>query len=151
MEDGEDGHFDAEKHARDPDLNVGEIKPWRGFYCARAGEEGNEDVLPEGKEYDEFDGCDFQEGPVFGEIFFELDVELDQAVHGDGDAAAFDHHHPDVGEGGVEGFETVTAKGLGDNRDDGHEDADEAVLKYAEIDHLRSLLADRSRYEGRIS
>ena len=106
--------------------------------------------MPEREEDDEFDGCDFQEGPVFGEIFFELDVKLDETVHGDGDATAFDHHHPDVGEGGVEGFEAVAAKGLGDNRDYGHEDADEAVLENAEVDHLWSLLADRSRHEHNI-
>ena len=107
--------------------------------------------MPEGEEDDEFDSCDFQEGPVFDEIFFELDIELDEAVHSDSDATAFDHHHPDVGEGGVEGFEAIAAKSLGDNCDDGHEDADKAVLEDPEVDHLWSLSAGRSRYERKAS
>lgn len=46
--------------------------------------------LPEGEEDDEFDGDDFEEGSVFGEIAAELDVELDQADHGDGNTDTFD-------------------------------------------------------------
>jgi len=48
--------------------------------------------LPEGEEDDEFDGEDFDEGLFCGNVFVgaELDVELDDAEHGDGDASAFD-------------------------------------------------------------
>ena len=46
--------------------------------------------MPEGEEDDEFDGEDFHEGSVFGDVVPDLDVELDETVHGDADAEAFD-------------------------------------------------------------
>ena len=46
--------------------------------------------LPEREEDDEFDGEDFDEGFVLGNVEPDLHVELDEAVHGDGDAETFD-------------------------------------------------------------
>ena len=66
---------------------------------------------------------------MLGDIVADLNVELNEAVHGDGDGGGFDDHDPDVGEGRVEGFEAVAVEGLGDDGDDGHEDADKAVLE----------------------
>lgn len=39
--------------------------------------------LPEGQEDDQLDGEDLQEGLILANVVFNLDVELDQAVHGD--------------------------------------------------------------------
>ena len=40
--------------------------------------------LPEGEEDDEFDSEDFYEWSVLGDIESNLNVELDEAVHGNG-------------------------------------------------------------------
>lgn len=44
--------------------------------------------------------------------------------------------YPDMSEGGAEGFLTVAASGLGAEREEGGEDADEAVLEDTEPDDL---------------
>lgn len=104
--------------------------------------------MPEGEEDDEFDGSDFEQGLIPGDVFTDLEVKLDDTVHGDADSAGFEDEGPDVGEGGVEGFETVSAEGLGDDGDNSHRDADETVLEDAHPNDLE-MLADCAR-RGRV-
>lgn len=59
---------------------------------------------------------------------FELHVELDQAVHGNGDGQGVDDGDPDVGKDGRVGAFAVALKVLRDDGGDGHGYADEAVL-----------------------
>ena len=68
------------------------------------------------------------------QIFFQLDVELDKAIHGERDAKTFNYHDPNVGEGGIQGFEAVATNSLGDDSNDGHEDTDKAVLEDSKVD-----------------
>lgn len=71
-------------------------------------------------------------------VVLDLDVELDEAVHGDRDGYGLEYHNPNMGESGVERFEAVSVNGLSDDCDEGEEDANETVLKYAHPDHLSS-------------
>ena len=48
--------------------------------------------LPKRKEYDEFDGRHLQKGFVLSQILPCLDVELNQAIHCDGDTTSLDYH-----------------------------------------------------------
>lgn len=52
MEDGEEGHFDAEKHSRDADFDIWCLDLGAVVDGTRAGEEGDEDCLPETEEDD---------------------------------------------------------------------------------------------------
>lgn len=49
--------------------------------------------MPEGKEYDKLYRDKFQKRRLLGEVLAKLDVELDQAVHGNGDAYGNNDHH----------------------------------------------------------
>ena len=112
MQDAEDGHFNAEKEGRNADFDVRGGDVGGGFDSAGGSEEGESDLdghermpghgmgklggthrLPEGEEDDEFNGDDFDERSVFSEINAELDVELDQADHGDGNTDTFNKHY----------------------------------------------------------
>lgn len=73
-------------------------------------------------------------------ISLQLDVELDQAVHGDSDCNRFEKHGPKMG---VKWRERVFAQDivfLGKDRDDREEDADKAVLENGNPDDLCSWL-----------
>lgn len=52
--------------------------------------------LPKGKEYHELDAQDLHEWLVLGKIVLELDIELDQAVHGYSHRSSFEDHDPDM-------------------------------------------------------
>lgn len=84
MEEGEDGHLDAEKQGWDADFQIGVSDFARRLdyiQCCR-GEDTDQEGLPEGEEDHQLDGDNFQERMVGGEIHSKLDVELDEAVHG---------------------------------------------------------------------
>ena len=93
VKDAKKSHFDAKEEGGDADFDVGLGDAGGGFDGAGGGEEGDYDSLPEGEEDDELDGGDFEEGLVFAEVVFELDVELDQAVHCYTNATSFNDHH----------------------------------------------------------
>ena len=48
--------------------------------------------LPKREKYDEFDCCNLEKWLVFREIVLQLDVKLDETIHCDCDAAAFNDH-----------------------------------------------------------
>ena len=58
----------------------------------RAGADTNRGRLPEGQENDKFDGENFEERLVWGKLFgvAQLNIELDEAVHGNGYCYGFD-------------------------------------------------------------
>ena len=93
VEDAKESHFDAKEEGGDADFDVGLGDAGGSFDGAGGGKEGDYDGLPEGEEDDELDGGDFEEGLVFAEVVFELDIELDQAVHCYANAASFNDHH----------------------------------------------------------
>lgn len=136
MQDGEKGHFNAEQHGGYTDFEVGGLNSVVWFDGAGAGEEGNENGLPERKKDDEFDGKDFEEGAMLLDVVAELDVELNEAIHGDGNSDGFNDHEPDMGEGRVEGGKTVPVKGLSDDGDDCTKDSNEAILENGDPDDV---------------
>ena len=73
------------------------------------------------------------------QIFLQLNVELYDAVHGDGDRDSFETRHPDVCIPGVFRTRAVATLRLCDNGNDGKERPNEAVLKYADPDNLRPV------------
>lgn len=54
--------------------------PKRGKWVYR-----NAHRLPEGKENHKLDAKNFEERPVMRDVVLDLDVKLDQAIHGNGD------------------------------------------------------------------
>ena len=110
---------------------------FRGFNSASTREERDCDSLPETEKDDQFNGGDFQQRFVLADVVLDLDVELDQAVHRDGDGDCFENHDPYVRECWTERFETIKISSLGYDGHDSEEDADEAVLEYRDPDHLR--------------
>jgi len=70
------------------------------------------------------------------QIGFQLEVELDKAVHGYGHGRAFEDENPDMRELRVERGFTVPVLGLREEGDEGEEDADEAVLEDGDVDNL---------------
>ena len=54
--------------------------------------------LPERKEDDQLDTQHLHERPMFGEIFAQLDIKLNQAKHGNSHTRALEDECPDVRE-----------------------------------------------------
>lgn len=93
MENRKYGHFDAEEKSWDADSDIRVLEATGSFDGTGGGKEGDENGLPEGKKDDEFDRCNFEQRTMLGEIVFQLNIELDEAIHCDCDAAAFDYHY----------------------------------------------------------
>lgn len=74
--------------------------------------------LPEGEENDQLDRQHLQERLVLGQIGLHLNVELDQAEHGDCDRGTFETRDPDVSEGRTQAVLAIAAENLRDDRDD---------------------------------
>lgn len=70
-------------------------------------------------------------------LVFNLEIELEYAVHCKGDAKAFEYLDPDVCKGRIQGVLAVSSSSLTDEGDEGEEDSDEAVLEYADPYHLQ--------------
>lgn len=89
---GEARHLKAEEQRWDTDLDVWICNHMIGLYQVDAvrGADADGDRLPEGKEDDQFDCQDLEEGPVFRKWLAELHVELDDAVHGDRNGKTLD-------------------------------------------------------------
>ncbi len=136
VENGKDGHLNAQQQRGNADLDVGSLDRLGRLDDARARQEGDEGRLPETQEDDQLDGGDLQQGLVSADILPDLNVKLDQAIHGDGNCNGFNDHDPDMGKGRAERFETVEVKGFGDDGDDGEEHPDEAILEDADPDDL---------------
>lgn len=136
MKDSEKGHFDAEEHRWDTNFDVGGLNPAARLDCTGAGQERDDDGLPETEEDDEFDGHNLEEGFVLGHVLFGLVVELNDAIHGDRDSDTFDNHDPNVGKGWIQGFQTISLKMLSDDGRDGHGDTNEAILEDCDPDDV---------------
>lgn len=136
VKDSEEGHFYAEKHRGNADLDIRSLNRVVGFDCAGASKEGDDDRLPETQEDNKFDGQNFQNRFVLSYVAPDLVVELDYAVHSYCDCDTFNDHDPDVGESWIKRFETISFEVLGDNRCDSHRDTDEAVLEDRDPDDI---------------
>lgn len=80
------GHLDAEEQGGNADLDVGVGEDLVGVDNVEGrGADGNGRGLPEGEEDDELDGDNLDEEFLVGEGFLELNVELNEAEHGNGD------------------------------------------------------------------
>ncbi len=136
MEERKEGHLDTQEQGGNAHLDVGCLNVIAGLDGARTGEERNGDGLPEAQENDQLDRSNLEKWFVLADVVLDLYVELDQAVHGDGDGNGLEYHDPDVRKRWTERFKTIQVERL---RDDGHnreEDAYETVLEYADPDHL---------------
>ena len=136
MQHREKGHLHAQQQARDANLDVRRTDARARLNHVQGGQDGDDDGLPKGQEDDELDGDELEDGLMLGDVGGDLEVKGQEAVHGDGDADGGEERDPDVREGGVFGFEAVAVEGLGDDGDEGEEDADEAVLEDAGPDYL---------------
>lgn len=91
MEDREEEHFEAEQHCGDAGRDVGVLQLGRGredveLRCRQR----NGRRLPEAKKDDALDGKHLEEGLVISKLSLQLDVELDDAVHGNRDCHTVD-------------------------------------------------------------
>jgi hypothetical protein len=57
--------------------------------------------LPEGEENDELDTANLEEWSVVGKVFLQLEVELNQTVHGDCYRKGIDAHDPNMSPCGM--------------------------------------------------
>lgn len=93
-------------------------------------------VLPESKEDDQLDTQDLQERSVWGQVIFQLNIELNETEHGDRDRKSFKSLDPDVRKCRAVRLGTITTYGLRNDRDNREENSDEAVLEDRKIDDL---------------
>ncbi|KAL9001685.1 MAG: hypothetical protein Q9180_010013, partial [Flavoplaca navasiana] len=93
VEGGEDGHFDTQKKRRDTNSEIRALQALGGLNGATGGQERDEDGLPEREEDDKFNSSNLEQGTMLGQVFFELNVELNEAVHGYSDAGGLDQHY----------------------------------------------------------
>jgi len=101
MEDSKDCHLNAEKHRRYANFDVGSLN-FRGLLDGTgACQERDEERLPETEENDEFDGENLKQRLMLRNVASELDIELDDAVHGYSDGDCFDYQDPYVSKGWV--------------------------------------------------
>ena len=86
---------------------------------------------------------------VLGDLALDLNVELDEAVHGDRDGDGVEAQHPNVAKGRAQRGVAVAAEQLGDERHEREEHADEAVLEDADPDDLHSQFSQTT--QGRLT
>jgi hypothetical protein len=73
---------------------------------------------------------------VSSDVTLDLDVELDETIHSDRDGSCLNDDNPDMGERRIQGCQTVSFEGLGNDGNDRHEDSNEAVLEDRNPYHL---------------
>jgi hypothetical protein len=71
------------------------------------------------------------------QVLLELDIELNQAVHGNRNGDGFETGNPYVGKPGILGTLAVPTSGLCNDGHYGKEDTDEAVLENRDPYNLR--------------
>ena len=74
---------------------------------------------------------------MLSDIVLDLNIELNETVHGNRNCGGFHNHYPYMREGRVERLEAVMVESLRDNSNNGHEYADEAVLENTSPDDLQ--------------
>lgn len=78
-----------------PDEKRNDISVWARLVSRYTHTASGAYRLPEGKENDELDRKDFQKRRIPVNVFLDLDIELDQAVHRNGDAhTLYDQYLP---------------------------------------------------------
>ena len=85
MQERKDGHLNTNEEGRNSSLQIWVRQFARSFddTKSRGGEDTEQETLPEREENHQFDGRNLQEWAVVSNIFSQLDIELNQAVHGD--------------------------------------------------------------------
>ena len=85
MQERKDSHLNTDKQGRNSNLQVWVCQCARRFDDteSRRGKHTKQESLPEGEENYQFNGGDLQEWVVISKIFPQLNIELDQAEHGD--------------------------------------------------------------------
>lgn len=68
---------------------------------------------------------------MFGQIILELNIELNDAGHGDEDANGLKRLNPDVSKGRTKRLLAVAIEYFAEARDEGEENTDGAVLEDA--------------------
>lgn len=85
--------------------------------------------LPEGEEDDQLDAQHLHKRLVLGQIFLQLDVELDHEEHGYRYCQGLKCEHPDMRKSRVQRSLTISVQRLGNHRDNREEHSNEAVLE----------------------
>lgn len=78
---------------------------------------------------------------MLSQVIFELDVELDETEHGDGDRHSLENLHPYVGVYGRQAVFAVDFEVLREHRHDREEDSNEAILEHTYPDNLQTQSA----------
>src|ERR1700760_5040808 len=96
-------------------------------------------ILPKGEKDDQFDTADFQEWPVRCKILLQLYVELDEAVHGNGDSDSIKAQYPDVSKKRTQCFFAVASHKSRYECDKCEKNSNQAILKHAYPNNLRKV------------
>lgn len=136
VKDCKEGHLDAQQHRGDSNFDVRRLELIAGGDGTCRGKESDSNRLPKAEKDHQLNCSDLEKRLVLGNISFDLNVELNETVHGDRDGARFDENDPNVGEGRIEGLEAVSVEDLGRASNNSHEDSDEAVLEDGDPDDL---------------
>ena len=81
------------------------------FYDAKHGEGGESCCLPEGKEDDGFDRNQLEKRLLGGQLLGDGDIELDQAVHSDGNGYGDDNRDIYVSPAGAPAISAIKTYG----------------------------------------
>ena len=101
--------------------------------------------MPKAEEDDEFDAEDLHERLVLCKIILELNIELDEAVHGYCHGCGFEYHDPDMAESRTERGLAVAVEELCDHGHESEDHANDAVLVDAHVNDLHpSLISSTS-------
>lgn len=136
MKDGEESHLNAEKHRRNGDLDIGGSDGGICLDCTRTRQKRDDDGLPETEEDDQFDSNNLQNGFMLSYVLFDLEVKLNDAVHGHTDSDTLYDHDPDMCKRWIQRFQTVYSEMLCDDCRDGHGNTNEAVLEHSNPDDI---------------
>lgn len=87
--------------------------------------------MPEGEENHQLDANDLQRRSVLVQLLLELDIELHQTEHSNGNTGTLKTHDPDVSKSRVQRVLAVSPEDFCYHRDDGERHAHQAVLEDA--------------------
>lgn len=140
---GEEGYYDLFCCVR-----VGVVQVGAGWKCnlRQDAREGGRKMergrltgtyrLPKAQENDQLDAQQLQERLMRLQIFSQLKVELNQAIHSNRDTSTLEPRHPNMRKRRVERVFAISVCGFRDHRDYREKDTDETVLEDAEVDDL---------------
>lgn len=93
--------------------------------------------LPEREENDELDAQDFEKRFVLCNFVFELNIELYQSIHCNGNRYTFKAKNPHMCECWIEGGFTIPIEIFRNDRDQSEQDSNETILEDADVDDLK--------------